>query len=148
MTAKDRWRIIYMEYLSNPENPPMLRTEMIRNVLKTSKTTFYRNFTPDDADKMDAEALELRRAAVASRSVHVDEALYKRCLVGDAQAIKLWYQRLEGWSERQVVAVQDVSEDDLRRHAQAKGYDVERYLETYRRAKHQLSTRQGAGKAN
>ena len=67
-----------------------------------------------------AEILEMTRQESAVHSLSVDAALHKKAMTGDPQAIKLWYERIEGWSPRQVneninknVELEGLSEEEL-----------------------------------
>ena len=91
-----------LEYMSNPDNPVMSRTDLSIQVLGFSRASvLYTFFTPEEITKIEYEALELRRKRYAAKLMAVDMALFDRAITGDPQAIKLAYQRLEGWSEKQ-----------------------------------------------
>lgn len=124
------YRAKLVEYLSDPENPSLTREEYAKNLLGIARNTLYKHFSPETLAEIEAEGLGLRRARCAGTSANVDRALVNRALAGDVGAIKLYYQRIEGWSERSTVAVEPNLED-LRELAISKGYDPEEYVATY-----------------
>jgi len=103
MSAKDRHRVKLIEYLANPKNDFMSREDLAVNILKVKPRTLYAHFTGVDLDEIEAEAHELRRKRFASEIAMVDKALLKNAQEnGNAAECKLVYQRLEGWSEKQI----------------------------------------------
>lgn len=91
-----------LEYMSNPDNPVLDRKRLSIEVLGFSHASvIYTFFTPEELTKIEYEALELRRKRYAAKLMQVDIALFDRAITGDPQAIKLAYQRIEGWSEKQ-----------------------------------------------
>lgn len=103
LTAKDRIKIRIIEHLSDPSNgfPPwkQLCTEVFH--YKSSRY-FYKLFTIEERSQIIQTALEERRRKSAPLSAAVDHALFKKALAGDTAAIKLWYQKMEGWSEKKL----------------------------------------------
>jgi hypothetical protein len=73
------------------------RTELARR-MGIDRDTLYNNFTGEELTEVYNEALDIRRKQLAGKSVEVDRALLKAALAGDTHAIKLYYQRHEGWS--------------------------------------------------
>jgi hypothetical protein len=62
--------------------------------------SLYQIFTVVELDQIEKEALEIRRKHCQRQSAAVDQGLYKKAVSGDPTAAKLWYQRMEGWSEK------------------------------------------------
>ena len=90
------------EYLSNPDNPPVSRTQLAKNVLGyRNSQQLYSVFSVDELAEIDREAVEVRRKRYASVLSRIDQALIEQISKGDTAAIKLFYQRFEGWRERQ-----------------------------------------------
>jgi hypothetical protein len=101
-TSKERHASNLLEYLSNPDNEFLSRREYAKQVLGYKRShSIYGTFTPDELYDIEQQALENRRKKYASQLARVDKALMDRALDGDPQAIKLCYQRFEGWSEKQ-----------------------------------------------
>lgn len=93
----------------------------------------------EDKANLEAQALELRRHRIAGCSLQVDRALFRKALTGDPAAIKLWYQRHEGWAERSIVTP-DI--ELLRELAQSDGLDAEDLVRTYRDAQEKIARAQ------
>ena len=90
------------EYLSNPDNPPVSRTQLAEGVLGyRNSQQLYGVFSVDELAEIDREAVEVRRKRYASVLSRIDQALIEQISKGDTAAIKLFYQRFEGWRERQ-----------------------------------------------
>ena len=60
------------------------------------------HFTGLELDDIEAEGLILRRKRCVSSSAKVDKGLMERAETGDPAACKLYYQRIEGWTEKQI----------------------------------------------
>jgi hypothetical protein len=102
-TSKDRHKQKLLEYLSNPDNDFIPRNQYASNVLGYKRShAIYKTFTPDELYDIEQQALDNRRKKYASQLAKIDKALFQRALEGDPQAIKLCYQRFEGWSEKQL----------------------------------------------
>lgn len=102
--TKNMHRLTLMEYLSNPDNPPLNRTHLSTDVLGFSQASvLYQVFTPDELTEIEDEALEARRKRYASKLALVDDAVLRRAASdeGTAADAKLAFQRFEGWSEKQ-----------------------------------------------
>lgn len=121
-SAKERHRGKLLQYLGNPENEVPARCLFSTEILGLSNGEYiYQVFTPDELAEIEREALEIRRKKYATLLSNVDRALYNQCLKGDPQAIKLFYQRFENWSERKTLAVEvPTLEDRLREIAERK----------------------------
>ena len=90
-----------LDYLGNPDNPFVNRTELASQILgyKNPKT-LYRLFTPAELSQIEAEGLAIRRTKYAPALSKVDLALLKEAEAGNVAATKLVYQKFENWSER------------------------------------------------
>jgi hypothetical protein len=86
-----------MDILSNPDQSPPIRTALCK-VLGKEKGNFYKMFPAAELDQLYKDALLIRRERMAAQSGIVDAALLKAVKAGDVQAIKLYYQRHEGWA--------------------------------------------------
>jgi hypothetical protein len=133
--TKNKWRTKYLEYLSDPENSvvekgKVLTRGQIAKVLGTTRQTLYRHFTAAEMDELDADALAERRRRCARQSTAVDYALFQRATNGDPQAIKLFYERIEGWTPSQKIQVEP-SLDEIRQMAIEKGFDPDKYINLY-----------------
>ena len=104
MKAKERYRARLLEHLANPENEIPNR-EGMASICRIKRNTLYLHFSPGDLSEIEKEALEIRRKTYSSMIASVDKALFKAAEGGDVQAIKLVYQRFEGWSEKRNLAV-------------------------------------------
>jgi hypothetical protein len=103
-SAADVARQKILEYASNPENPILNRTALATQICGYKCVqNLYSIFTVDELCEIDLEALTMRRKRYAASFARIDEALRKKAEEGDPTAIKLAYQRLEGWSEKQQI---------------------------------------------
>lgn len=100
MKAKDKHKANILRYLGDPENDIPTRT-VLAAIIGLSRETLYQTFTIQELSAIEHEALALRRERYAPQIARIDKAVMKAAERGDAQAAKLAYQRLEGWSERQ-----------------------------------------------
>jgi hypothetical protein len=101
-TSKEKHRTKLLEYMSNPDNDFPTREVMSLQVLGfKQRQQINKVFSVEELHEIEQEALENRRKKYASQLARVDKALMDRALDGDPQAIKLCYQRFEGWSEKQ-----------------------------------------------
>jgi len=100
LTALKRQKLI--DYLANPDNPPLTRCELSTKILGyTHENTIYNLFSPDDLIDIEWEALDLRRKRYARKLMLIDMAVMKRAAAkGDPKAAKLAYQRFENWIEK------------------------------------------------
>lgn len=101
MKAKERAKVKLLEYLGNPENEFLSRINLSTDILgyKTGQY-IHRLFTAEEIDEIEREALEIRRKKYASQLARVDSALLRQAKAGDTPAVKLAYQRFEGWVEK------------------------------------------------
>jgi hypothetical protein len=112
ITAKMRHHERLLEYLGNPENEIPNRTEYC-DILNIARSTLYDTFTGHELDIIESEALVLRRQRIARAAMEIDKALQNKAKSGDPAAIKLFYQRLEGWSEKTTIDHNIKSIDDI-----------------------------------
>lgn len=115
MDAKTGYRQKLLEWLGDPENEiPQHRITWCR-YLGISHQYFYTLFGPAELIELEDEILMLRRKRIAASAMKVDAALLKECLRpgGDAAHKKLFYQRLEGWTEKSKVDHDFTSLDDI-----------------------------------
>lgn len=100
--AKGAHRQTLVEYLSNPDNPWLTRAEY-HTVVGITHQGLRAQLSPTDLAEIEADALQIRRSRMATVSGRVDKALIEKCETGDPAAIKLYYQRIEAWHERQTI---------------------------------------------
>jgi hypothetical protein len=99
MKAREKHAEKLVEYLANPANEWLDKTALSVEVLQRDRSYISKVWTAQQFDEeIGAPALELRRSRLAPISAKVDRMLVDKALGGDVQAIKLFYQRLEGWS--------------------------------------------------
>lgn len=99
--SKEIKRTKIIEYLSDPDNPPLTRQEIALKVLGYAHVeSMYNAFSVHELCEMEKEALDIRRQRYANALSHVDKALITQAMKGDPQAIKLMYQRFESWTEK------------------------------------------------
>ncbi|MFX0114190.1 MAG: hypothetical protein ACFFB3_06555 [Candidatus Hodarchaeota archaeon] len=114
MTAKERHRIKIIEYYANPENKPIDRVTLAKNVLGFAHSvSLYRIFTPDELSEIENEAKEIRRRRYAVKLMQVDSAMMNQAMDGNDRAAKLCYQRFEDWSERKRSEITGKDGEDL-----------------------------------
>ena len=99
MRAKVKHKAKLIRYLADPANGFPDR-QHYPEILKIRRQTIYHHFSPEELSDIECEALDLRRTKYAPRLSKVDEALLKQAESGDPTAIKLCYQRFEGWNEK------------------------------------------------
>lgn len=104
MSAKMRHRANILNYLGNPENTWIGWAQINDDVLsfKDCKRV-YKIFRAEERREIEFEALNLRRKNSAVSLAKADEALAKRSADGDPTAIKLLYQKIEGWAPKTAV---------------------------------------------
>ena len=108
LPAKQKHKTKLLEYLSNPDNDFPTREVMSIDVLGfKQRQQIHKVFSPEELQAIEQEALENRRRKYASQIAQVDSALMERAKKGDPQAIKLVYQRFEGWSEKHELSAKD-----------------------------------------
>ena len=102
---KETYRELLIQYLSNNENQWPRARGAYGAAIGIHEKTFRNHFSPEEINEMEAEALKLRRAAFASQSAQVDNAVVRQALSGDVTAAKLFYQHREGWNPKQEVSL-------------------------------------------
>ena len=103
LMAKDLHRQTLIEYMSNPDNPFMNRSQLSVDLLGFShQSVIYTHFTPAELAEIEIEALELRRKCYALKLAQVDDGLFKEAAKGGAAEAKLCYERFEGWNPKQI----------------------------------------------
>jgi len=101
LTAKGRARLKIIEYLSNPDNEFLPWVKLCHDICGYANSRqLFELFTIEERREIEQSALAERRKNSARQSAKVDQGLFKKAVTGDAAAAKLWYQRIEGWSEK------------------------------------------------
>lgn len=96
-TRREMHRQHIVEYLSDPDNEWLSRTDIALNVCNYKQAhAIYRIFTPTELDELEREALEIRKKRSAGRRAKVYDAMYNSALGGDVQAQKAYLDRMEG----------------------------------------------------
>lgn len=99
MTPKEKHKAVIIEHIADPEKDFPDRTQMAK-LCGITKRALHHHFTPDEFRELEAEAMTLRRKRYAKFLPKIDRALIDEAESGDTAAIKLAYQRFEGWSEK------------------------------------------------
>lgn len=103
MKSKDMHREKLLEYLGNPDNEFLPRCKLSTDVLGfKQEKQIHQVFSPDELRELESEALELRRKRYIRHISVADIALLNKAADGDVPAIKLAYQRFEGWGEKKI----------------------------------------------
>jgi len=102
MKAKERHKSKILDYIGNPDNNVPNR-QGLASAIGISVKTLYMHFTIEEMAELEAEGLRLRRLKYAPHLAKLDMTLVNKANEGDVQAIKLAYQRFEGWSEKQQI---------------------------------------------
>jgi hypothetical protein len=97
--TKENLTLKIIDVLSDSDQVFPSRDELAKKI-GTTRATIYRHYTPAELCVLEKLALEERRKRYANKIAKIDESLMGRALDGDVPAIKLVYQRLEGWSEK------------------------------------------------
>ena len=101
--VKVKHRIKLIEYIGNPNNDFPSRTEMSIDVLGFKQQhKIYQYFTLAELTDIEREGLDLRRSKYLKHSADIDVAMVEKAKSGDVAGMKLFYQRVENWSETQV----------------------------------------------
>lgn len=114
-TAKEKHKAKLIEYLADPENEIPKRAKY-PEILGISDAALYQFFRSPELSEIEAESNEIRRKRLGRTLMEVDRALKERAISGDPQAIKLLYQRFEGWSEKtklehEIAGIDDIVQD-------------------------------------
>jgi hypothetical protein len=103
LTAKNQVRTKIIEYLSDPGNGFLPWNRLCTEVCHYKNSRYlYKLFTIEERRQIDWKGLEERRKNCAPQSAAVDYGLLKKAMSFDPAASKLWYQKMEGWSEKQL----------------------------------------------
>lgn len=114
MPKKQTHRRNILEYLSNPENKWLNRTEIAMAICGYKEAPpLYRLFTLKELDQIEEEALEERKRRCAGQRVMVYESLYRQARQGNVQAAKEWLDRVEGKVAHKVEANHQVRIDSI-----------------------------------
>ena len=106
ITAKDKHRLNLLEYLANPENKILLRSEWAEQILEISKSALYKFFDGDELSEIEGEALNKRRARYGIKLAQVDKALFEKAIDDkDVKAIELVYKKFESWNPNQKIEI-------------------------------------------
>lgn len=106
ISVKDRHRLKLLEYLSNPENEILLRSEWAEKLLGISPSGLYYHFNADELTEVEGEALNRRRARYGVKLSQVDKALFERAIDDkDVKAIELVYKKFENWNPNQKIEI-------------------------------------------
>ena len=97
-------RQLLMDYLSNPDNPEVKRTDYSKKILGYKQNSqIYKFFTPAEINEIEWDALQEKRKRYAPKIAKIDNAMITAAEDGNANAGKLCYQRFENWSEKSIV---------------------------------------------
>lgn len=106
LPAKEVHRLNLLEYLANPENPLMTRSNLAKEVLGMSTAALYKFFTTDEMTAIENEALNKRRARYSIKISQVDKALFEKAIdEKDVKAIELVYKKFENWNPNQKIEI-------------------------------------------
>ena len=106
LTVKERHKLKLLEYLANPENEILKRSEWAVNILGISPSGLYFHFNANDLTEIEGEALNRRRARYGLKLGQVDKALFEKAINDqDVKAIELIYKRFENWNPNQKIEI-------------------------------------------
>ena len=99
--VKNRLESKILQYLSDPDNPPLSRTELATKVCGYKDNgALYVHFTGGELSELENRALAIRRSRYSGALMKVDAGILKAGQSGNPGAAKLCYQRFEDWSEK------------------------------------------------
>lgn len=105
-SAKEQHTLKMLEYLANPENEIVNRSELCQKVLGVSSSAIYKLFTSDELSAIEDEALRKRRARFSLKLAQVDKALFEKAIDDkDVKAIELVYKKFENWNPNHKIEV-------------------------------------------
>jgi len=97
MDAKERAKLKLIEYLSDPNNPILPRTELSTKVLGwKSKNQLNCTFTSAELNVIETEAVKLRKERSSLVVATIYDAMYKQAKKGNVAAGKELLDRYEG----------------------------------------------------
>lgn len=106
LPAKEIHRLNLLEYLANPENPLMTRSNLAKEVLRMSTSALYKFFSTDEMTEIENDALNKRRARYSIKISQVDKALFEKAIDDkDVKAIELVYKKFENWNPNHKIEV-------------------------------------------
>lgn len=94
---KRRYRAMLMQFIRDGNSKTMSLVQAAEKVLGWDRRELPKWFTSNELDQLKWEALAAKRQKYAPFMRDVDKALLKRAMGGSVSAIKLSYQRFEGW---------------------------------------------------
>ncbi len=98
------YRDMILQFYVESADPKALTkpmTYLSKNVIRSSDhNRVSKFFTVKELAEIQKEALKLRRERFAPKLAQIDEALLKSALKGSEKAIRLAYERFEGWSAK------------------------------------------------
>ena len=114
MTSKDKKELKLLEFLENTTEDWPDRQTLGQEVLGYKNgQSIWNVFTAEDLDRIEQNALERRRAKFARFSAVIDQSLIEKALEGDTAAMKLYYQRFEGWSDKLGLTIEKLTVEPL-----------------------------------
>ncbi len=113
MEAKTKHRQAIVEHLASPDNDFCTNRSQLAECIGISRQRLYELFSAAELAEIEAEALDVRRKKYTGILAKVDTALLDKASSGDVQAIKLCYQRFEGWTEKTVREHRNVTVEDI-----------------------------------
>lgn len=97
MPTKLTHRRNIIEYLANPENPWLSRTEIATVICGYKEAPpLYRLFTKKEISEIEQEALAERKQRCCGQRAMVYQSLYEQAIKGNVQAAQEWLDRVEG----------------------------------------------------
>ncbi len=97
MTAKEKHRLKLLAYMGNPELAFPGRVDLPK-IVGVSKQCLYNHFTPLELSEIEAEAVDIRKAASSRQRAMVLEAMFKRAVGFSHEKTKT--QTVEGKEEK------------------------------------------------
>ncbi|MCK5612470.1 hypothetical protein KAR91_61930 [Candidatus Pacearchaeota archaeon] len=79
VTKKDRYRMILIKYLSDPELPFPIRSKY-GDIIGTTRKTVYDNFTTTELKEIEIEAYTNRKESCVRQRANVLKSLYDRAI--------------------------------------------------------------------
>jgi hypothetical protein len=99
MEPAERHKLAIIEYIGDPDNPFPNRGQL-SEICGITDQGLRKHFSPADLSEIERQGLDLRRTRYIKQAANIDAALMRKAEEGDAQAAKLFYQRIENWSEK------------------------------------------------
>jgi len=106
LILKNSYTTQLLDYLGNSDNKPIKDRKEYLKILKIrTLAQFFKIFSFEELNKIEADGLALRRMRYSNRLALVDDSLLEKAAEGKAPEAKLAYQRFEGWTEKTVTEV-------------------------------------------